>query len=101
MSGVMSYSQVVEALIPREAWDETYFSLLSIKAHLQSLPGYQRLDVWAQSQEDSMKLVIVTNWEYFEQLEEWLKNGITIDRILKSIEPPPLSLSTDLFEEIA
>ncbi|MEJ2708585.1 MAG: hypothetical protein P8074_13290 [Anaerolineales bacterium] len=101
MSAVMSYSQVVEATIPRESWDETYFSLLSLKSHLQSLPGYQRIDVWAQSQEGSMKLVVVTNWEYPEQLEQWLKNGVTVDGILKLVEPAPISMTVDLFEEIA
>ena len=39
MSSVIAYSQVVQATVPAAAWDETYFSLLSLKSHIQSLPG--------------------------------------------------------------
>ncbi len=47
MSSVVAYSQVVDAVMQREVWDEAYFSLLSLKAHIQSLPGWQRFDLWA------------------------------------------------------
>lgn len=102
MSSVTAYSQVVTAEIPRESWDETYFSLLSLKAHLQSLPGWQRLDFWARDLDDgSVKLIVVTNWDYPEQLALWLEQGVTTDAILRSMEPPPTSLMVDLYEEIA
>lgn len=102
MSSVTAYSQVVTAEVPRESWDETYFSLLSLKAHLQSLPGWQRLDFWARDlDEGGVKLIVVTNWDYPEQLALWLEQGVTTDAILRSIEPPPRSLAVDLYEEIA
>jgi hypothetical protein len=103
MSSVTAYSQVVTAEVPRESWDETYFSLLSLKAHLQSLPGWQRLDFWARDLDDdeAIKLIVVTNWDYPDQLASWLKQGVTTDAILRSIEPPPNTLVVDLYEEIA
>jgi heme-degrading monooxygenase HmoA len=102
MSSVIAYSQVVTAEVSRESWDELYFSLLSLKAHLQSLPGWQRFDFWARDQEDGdIKLVVVTNWEFPEQLALWLEQGVTTDSILRSIEPPPKLLEVDLYEEIA
>jgi hypothetical protein len=102
MSSVIAYSQVVTAEIQRESWDETYFSLLSLKAHLQSLPGWQRFDFWARDLEDGhIKLIVVTNWDFPEQLAIWLEQGVTTDCILRSIEPPPKSLMVDLYEEIA
>jgi hypothetical protein len=102
MSSAIAYSQVVTAEIPRESWDETYFSLLSLKAHLQSLPGWQRFDFWARDLEDGhIKLIVVNNWDFPEQLALWLNQGVTTDAILRSIEPPPKSLVVDLYEEIA
>jgi len=102
MGSIVAYSQMVTAEVPRESWDEIYFSLLSLKAHLQSLPGWQRFDFWARDLDDGdIKLTVVTNWDYPEQLALWLKQGTTADAILRSIEPPPKSLSVDLYEEIA
>lgn len=102
MSSVIAYSQVVTAEVPRESWDETYFSLLSLKAHLQALPGWQRFDFWARDVEDGhLKLIVVTNWEHPEQMAKWLVQGVTADAVLRSIEPPPRSLMVDLYEEIA
>lgn len=102
MSSATAYSQVVDAIIPNAAWEETYFSLLSLKAHMQGLPGCKRFDFWAQEQNDGdIKILVVTNWDYPEQLEAWLQRGTTIDAVLKTMQPPPKSLSVTLFEEIA
>jgi heme-degrading monooxygenase HmoA len=102
MSSVIAYSQVVTAELSQHSWDETYFSLLSLKAHLQSLPGFQRFDYWARELDDEyVKLMVVTNWDFPEQLALWLEKGVTTDSVLRSVEPPPRSLVVDLYEEIA
>lgn len=101
MSSVIAYSQVVEAVITKEAWDETYFSLESLKAHLQSLPGWQRFDLWAQDIESGdVRVLVVTNWDHPEYLALWLEHGMTVDAILRAMEPPPRSLEVNLYEEI-
>lgn len=102
MSSATAYSQVVEAVIAKSAWEELYFSLLSLKAHVQSLPGWQRFDFWAHEEKDgNVKILVVTNWEYPEYLDVWLKQGLTVDAVLRAVEPPPLSLDVSLYEEIA
>jgi hypothetical protein len=102
MSSIIAYSQVVTAEVLRESWDETYFSLLSLKAHLQALPGWQSFDFWARDLDDGhIKLIVVTNWDYPEQLAVWLEQGVTTDSVLRSVDPPPKSLMVDLYEEIA
>ena len=102
MSSIVAYSHMVTAEVPREAWDETYFSLLSLKAHLQSMPGWQRFDFWARDlDEDHDKLIAVTNWDYPEQMALWLEKGVTTDSILRSVDPAPKSLDVDLYEEIS
>lgn len=102
MSSVVAYSQVVHALIPGDAWNETYFSLLSLKSHLQSMPGWQRMDVWARDTENGdVDLVVATNWDYPEQLALWLEQGVTADAILRAMKPTPSNLTVNLYEEIA
>jgi hypothetical protein len=102
MNEAIAYAQLVETVIPAEAWDEAYFALLSFKAHIQSLPGWQRFDFWARDLEDGdIKVIIVTNWDHPEQLERWLENGVTADAVLRSIRPAPTSINVELFEEIA
>ena len=101
MSGIAAYSQVVGAIVDGTAWDETYFSLLSLKAHLQAVPGYQRFDLWARDLDNGdVKLVVVTNWEQPEQLALWLEKGVTVDAILRAMQPTPSQLTVDLYEEI-
>lgn len=102
MGTTIAYTQIVNAVVSKAAWDEVYFSLLSLKAHIQSLPGWQRFDFWARDLENGdVKLVVVTNWDYPVQLSQWLERGHTADAILRSITPAPIELSVDVFEEIA
>lgn len=101
MSYVKAYGQVIEAEVDRNAWDETYFSLLSLKGHLQSLPGWISFDLWARDLDSgNIRVVAVTSWEAADYLAEWLNSTQTVDAILRSMEPPPASLAVDLFEEI-
>jgi heme-degrading monooxygenase HmoA len=102
MSEAIAYAQVISTVISKDAWDEAYFSLLSLKSHIQSLPGWQRFDFWARDlDEGGIKVMIVTNWDHPQQLERWLKSGITADAVLRSIQPAPESLQVEVFEEIA
>lgn len=102
MGSTIAYTQIVNAIVPKDAWDETYFSLISLKAHIQSLPGWQRFDFWARDLEDGdVKLVVVTNWDSPVQLRQWLEKGQTADAILRSMDPAPKELTVDVFEEIA
>lgn len=101
MSYVKAYGQIVEAEVDRAAWDETYFSLLSLKAHMQALPGWISFDLWARDLDSgNVRLVAVTNWETVDHLAEWVNSTRTVDAILRSMEPPPENLVVDLYEEI-
>ena len=101
MSSIIAYSQVVEAVLSKEAWDETYFSLLSLKSHLQSLPGWQRIDIWAQEKSsEDVNVLVVTNWDFPEQLSSWVEYGVSVDAILRAMQPPPRSVNVNYFEEI-
>jgi heme-degrading monooxygenase HmoA len=101
MSYIKAYSQVVEAEMPRNAWDEAYFSLLSLKGHLQALPGWLSFNLWAHDLENgNIRLIAVTNWETTDHLFQWLDSARTVEAILRTMEPPPAALEIDLYEEI-
>jgi hypothetical protein len=102
MGSFATYSQRVEATVSGEAWDECYFSLLSLKHTLQGIPGWDRMDIWAnQIDDERMHVIVITNWEYPEQLETWLLHGkITVEGVLKGCDPPPESLDVRFYEEI-
>jgi hypothetical protein len=101
MSYIKAYSHVVEADVEARAWDEVYFSLLSLKLEMQALPGWQRFDLWARSLDpDGVRMVAITNWSNSDQLAMWLQSDKTVDAILRSIDPPPRTIKIDLFEAI-
>ena len=101
-SGYMvGYSQVVDAIVPADAWEEVFFSLQSLKATLQSIPGFLRMDVTARDRdEQSINLTVVTNFEHSEQLEIWLEIGITPDQVLRHMTPPVTDIHIDVREII-
>ena len=101
MSYVKAYGQLVEAEVDRTAWTETYFSLLSLKGHMQALPGWISFDLWARDLEnDNIRLVAVTTWESADHLATWLHSNNTTDAILRAMEPPPATIMVELYEEI-
>ena len=99
MAYVAGYSYLVDAVVPWSGWDEAYFSLLSLKAHLQSLPGYQRMDIHARDLDSGdVKVTVITDFELMEQLSVWLDYGITPQGVLLEIEPPPIVITADVRE---
>lgn len=101
MPYVKAYSQVVRADVDAAAWDETYFSLLSLKQQMQSLPGWQGFDLWAQPMPSGMvRVLAITNWTSMDQLSIWLQTNKTVDAILRAMSPPPQMIDADLYEVI-
>lgn len=102
MAEYILYSQEIHAVIPPDAWDEAYFSLLSLKHALAGVPGWKRLDLLANNQEDNtIHVRIITNWESVEQLETWLDSDLTVEGILKGLTPPPAFIHTAFYEKIS
>lgn len=102
MSAYFLYSQEIHAIIPPESWDEAYFSLLSLKHALAGVPGWKRLDLLANNQEDNtIHVRIITNWETVEQLETWLASDLTVEGLLKGLTPPPTEIQTAFYEKIS
>jgi heme-degrading monooxygenase HmoA len=96
------YSQVVHATLPPESWDEAYFSLLSLKHALAGVPGWKRMDVMANNQDDgTIHLRVITHWATTVQLEAWLRSDLTVEGVLKGVTPPPPYISVTFDEKIS
>lgn len=101
MSYVEVYCQAVRADIANNAWDETYFSLLSLKEQMQALPGWQRFELWATPlATGSIRVLAVTNWANRAYLAAWLGTDYTVDAILRAMTPPPLAIEVEIYEGI-
>lgn len=89
-------------MLAPDAWDETYFSLLSLKHALAGVPGWKRMDILANHHEDNMiHLRVITNWATVEQMEAWLDSDLTVEGVLKGITPPPENLAVSFYEKIS
>lgn len=102
MAAYFLYSQQVFAVLAPEAWDEAYFSLLSLKHALAGVPGWKRMDILANNQDDgTIHLRVMTNWATIEQLEAWLASDLTVEGILKALTPPAVNIDVGFYEKIS
>jgi heme-degrading monooxygenase HmoA len=98
----MTYSHTVQAAIPLESWDEAYFSMLSLKAHLQSLPGWLGMSFVAREQKDDrVEATIVTEWDTLGAVTVWAASHSTPDAVLRALEAPPDRMTVRLNEVMA
>src|SRR5438034_640000 len=102
MAAYFLYTQEVRAVVPPESWDEAYFSLLSLKHALAGVPGWKRLDLLANNEDDNMiHIRVLTNWGTIEQMETWLESDLTVEGLLKALTPPPSEIQISFYEKIS
>lgn len=102
MSAYFLYTQQVHAVIPPDSWDEAYFSLLSLKHTLAGVPGWKRMDILADNEQDDLiHLRVITNWATVEQMEAWLASDLSVEGVLKGLTPPPVSIWVSFYEKIS
>jgi hypothetical protein len=86
----VSYSTMIEALVPASEWPFLYASLQAHKAHVQEYPGCQRMEVFVAVDDDgSVRVHGYTTWDTPEQLEAFLERGYTFERLLADVGVPP------------
>lgn len=102
MSSILLISQEVRASLPLDAWDEAYFALLSLKHALAGVPGWKRMDILANNHEPSeIHVHVITNWATVEQMEAWLDSDLTVEGVLKGLNPPPNEMHVSFYEKIS
>jgi hypothetical protein len=96
-----SIRQLVDAVVPRESWDEAYFSFLSLKSHLQSLPSWVDMKVDARERPDgTVEVLVTTGWSSADAIAVWLDHGLTPDALLRALTPPARQISVRLILEV-
>lgn len=101
MTYVQSYAQMTTTVVPAAIWDEAWFALQSWKGHLQNHPGFQAVHIGARRLEnDDVWLVTTVTWEYIEQLEEWASNRWASPWLLASLDDPPETIESVVYETL-
>lgn len=80
-----SFSSACIVDVPAADWPDVYASLQALKAHVQEYPGCQRFDVFAALGEGGERIHVYTTWDSLEQLEVYLEQGYTFERMLDDI----------------
>jgi hypothetical protein len=102
MAHVVSYSHITDATIPAHVWDEAWFSISSWKGYVQSFPGFIGIHLAARALDNGdVRLRTAVNWEYPEQLEEWLESGWSAQALLSNLRTPAYDISEDTFEDFS
>ena len=96
-----TYGQVLTATVPAASWVESWFSLVSLKGHLQSVPTFSGLQVWAAPGEDgNYRVTTICSWDSYDALEQWLATGWTVRSVLLAMNPPAVDIVSETREEV-
>jgi hypothetical protein len=96
-----TYAQVLTATVPAASWVETWFSLVSLKGHLQSVPTFAGLQVWAAPSEDgNYRITTICAWDSYDAVEQWVATGWTVRSVLLAMNPPATDIVVELREEV-
>jgi hypothetical protein len=80
---VVVYSTCTELVVGATAWPQFYASLQALKGHVQEYPGCQRFDVFFRAAPDqAVRIHCYTSWDTIEQLEAFLEQGYTLERLI-------------------
>lgn len=102
MAHVIAYSHVTTASLPREAWDEAWFTIQSWKGFLQAFPGFLALRLAARELDNGdIRFHTATVWEYPEQLEEWRASRWSAGALLRSISEHVYDVDDETFEDFS
>ena len=102
MAHIVSYSHVTSASIPRDAWDEAWYSILSWKGYLQSFPGLLTFRLAARALDNGdVRFHSATVWEYPEQLETWRESQWSAESLLTKLSHTAYDIDEETFEDFA
>lgn len=102
MPFVSSWSHFARASVPKDAWPQAWFGLQSYEGFLQPIPGFLRLRVAARELTNGdIRLVVETNWEHREQIDEWLNTPWTAVLLLEELQDQAYDIEEEVFEDLS
>ena len=102
MAHIVSYSHITTASVPKDVWDECWFTLQSWKGYLQSFPGFLSMRLSARALDNGdVRIHSATVWEHPEQLEAWRDSKWSAESILISMNHPAYDLVEETYEDFS
>ena len=102
MAHIVSYTHTTLGTIPKDVWDEAWFTIASWKGYLQLFPGFLAAHSGGYARDNGdVRFYVSTTWEYPEQLEEWQASQWSADSLLTSFSQPAYDLTHETFEDFS
>ncbi len=102
MAHIDSYSHLVTATVPGDAWDEAWIALTDWKGYLASFPGGRSIRISARALENGdVKVYIQTVWSYPESLEEVRESKFSANLFLTKLHHPAYDITEEYLEDFS
>jgi len=96
------YAQMVTARIPKAVWSGVLFSWLSMKGHLQGLWQFDRSQFFAtELPSGCVEAVFIVAWQGAETLTAWLRDGYSVETMLREMGVPDEDLEVRLMRDFS
>ena len=96
------YAQIVTARIPKAVWSGVLFSWFSMKGHLQGLWQFDRTQCFATELPDGrVEAMFVVAWQGAETLSAWLREGFSVETMLREMGVPEEDLEIRLMRDFS
>jgi hypothetical protein len=96
------YAEVVDAHVSQEMWSAVFFSWLSLKGHVQGLHEFDRSSLLCTVGKDGrVHAIFAVIWQNAETLSEWLRNGYSVERMLRSMGVPDDDIHVHLMRDFS
>lgn len=96
---VAPYALSVGAEMPTEVWSGVFYSWLSLKGHLQGMHGFDRTQLFAAREGDTVRATFITVWDRAETLYQWLEGGYAVTDMLEEMGIPQEEIRFELMRD--
>jgi hypothetical protein len=93
---IAPYALIVRARMAPEAWTGVFYSWLSMKGHMQGMHGFDRTQMFAAREEETVTATFITVWDRAETLYQWLETGYSVADMLEAMGVPADTIDLEL-----
>jgi hypothetical protein len=96
---IAPYGLIVKAQMQPDLWSGVFYSWLSMKGHLQGMHGFDRTQLFATREGDTVSATFITVWDRAETLYQWLSGGYPVTDMLASMGVPEDMIELELVRD--
>lgn len=82
---ISPYALIVRAKMAPELWNGVFYAWLSMKGHLQGMHGFDRTQMFAAREDDTVTATFITVWDRAETMLQWLETGYSLADMLEAM----------------